>query len=92
MLGMKAMSGNRKRVPKRRFRTGGTIIFAGLLVLLVAELTGCADPDSAILARLSESEVAQFRSGQKVAVADYYYVINFNSERDPITGTVTVKY
>ena len=31
-------------------------------------------------------------NGQKVAVADYYYVINFNSERDPITGTVTVKY
>lgn len=69
MLGMEAMGGKRKRVPKRRFRTGGTIIFAGLLVLLVADLTGCADPDSAILARLSESEVAQFRSGQKVAVA-----------------------
>jgi cytochrome c len=50
VLGMEAMGGNRKRVPKRRFRTGGTIIFAGLLVLLVAELTGCADPDSAILA------------------------------------------
>ena len=31
-------------------------------------------------------------NGQKVPVADYYYLINFNNERDPITGTVTVKY
>ena len=31
-------------------------------------------------------------NGQRVAVADYYYVISFVDGRDPITGTVTVKY
>lgn len=31
-------------------------------------------------------------NGQRVPVSDYYYMINFADERDPISGTVTVKY
>jgi gliding motility-associated-like protein len=31
-------------------------------------------------------------NGRLVSVADYYYVITYDVNRDPLTGTVTVKY
>jgi len=30
--------------------------------------------------------------GQLLPIADYYYVIEYNSDKDPLTGTVTLKY
>jgi hypothetical protein len=31
-------------------------------------------------------------NGRKVSLGDYYFLINYDDNAEPITGTVTVKY